>query len=79
MKKAKLFLTVTTFCVAIAAVSATKANSRIAEPGFTQASSKCNVVSGVTCGSPGTGCKNGSGAQLFRLNNTQPCSIALQN
>ncbi|OQP54314.1 hypothetical protein A4H97_22790 [Niastella yeongjuensis] len=78
MKKTRFFFTVTTFCIAIAAVTATKANGKITEIGYTNSpGNKCTVSSGIVCGNQGTGCVNAGGTQLFRFNGSSACSIAL--
>jgi len=75
MKKVKLFLTVSTFCLAIAAVATTKANSRFNETGYTLApNGTCTKPSNIICSSVvAFGCVDGAGNQLFRFNQNGGC------
>lgn len=77
----KKFLTVSTFCLALAAVATTKANGRFNEIGYTQDPDTgfCTVASTVTCSSDtGAGCKDGSGNQLFRFISNAHCATQLK-
>jgi hypothetical protein len=80
MKKSQFFLTVTTFCLAIAAVASTKANGRFAIRGYTEdpATHTCTVDSGLDCAGPGVNCLDGNGAQLFVKDNVSGCTVQLK-
>ena len=74
----RLFIAVTVCTLAIAAAASTKANSRVIETGYTPDSfGTCTQISSFDCNGTGTTCKDGSGAQLYRFDNAQACSITL--
>lgn len=76
----RMFFVTTVCTLAIAAVSATKANSRINEVGYLEnvITGKCTVISGTNCNGTGNTCVDGSGAQLYRFDDANPCTVALQ-
>lgn len=71
----KKFLTVSMFCLAIAAVATTKANGKFAQFGFTQdANGKCTVQSSTSCGDLGSGCViPGTTTVLYEENQDGAC------
>ncbi len=80
MKKVRVFLAMTTFCLAIAGVASTKANSKLVSiPGYTEnpTTHKCTVYSGVDCEGTTFNCLSGT-TQLFALNNNAACTIQLK-
>lgn len=78
MKKMKLFLTVSTFCLAIAAVATTKTNSRVDCLSYTTdpTTGFCTRYMGISCSClSGFGCVDGNGNQLWRFNGAASCII----
>jgi hypothetical protein len=76
MKKVKLFLTVTTFCLAIASVAATKSNASVSTRCYTQdpLTHKCTVASGIDCDGGPNDCKNGT-VQLYHFDANLGCIL----
>jgi hypothetical protein len=80
MKNLKLFLTASTFCLAIAAVAGTQANARVFQTGYTDdiPNSTCTIPSGVDCTGNTVDCKTTGGIQLFAQDTQNPCSAKLK-
>ena len=75
----KVFFAVTVCTLAIAAVSATKANSRVLATGYTQNTSTgfCTVSSGIDCNGTRIACED-NGNQLYAFNASAACSVELK-
>lgn len=78
MKKVKLFLTVCTICLGVAAVASTKANGKIIQKGYIDnpATGVCDLYSGTDCNGGTIACVVGT-TQLYQQDNSNPCSVPL--
>jgi hypothetical protein len=80
MKKSKIFLGLTSLCLAVAAIAATKANSRAvaATSGYTQGASFCTDLVSRSCfTSVGGQCTGGAGDGHKALWKHQPAAACL--
>jgi hypothetical protein len=69
MKRSKVFLTLTTLCLTIVAVAATKVKQKaLADGYFTNGTGHCNVVGSTACTTAGSvRCTNGASVPLYTL------------
>jgi hypothetical protein len=75
----RVFFAVTVCTLAIAAASATKANSKVFANGYQNhpITGFCTVVAATNCGTGTNNCVDGSGAQVYQFNSSAACATAL--